>query len=218
MKDTQTYTILQEQLNFAEEAYQNKPDSDAFSYYSQCVGNLNRYIKNTRELTLGKEIRRKEGALLENLGKYNDSPSIENYEALVSSTQAISHILTLQKALAGGVGSSMALQTLSDKYPLGIKCEGVLTRQRIKEILLNSHTLPLDQVESLMIRLNMVNEGIGELTIENVKKAYADGDINIAEANKMFAALRQEKELTDDTLDDTGKLGYIERDFYESIK
>lgn len=218
MKNDKTYQLLSQEIYEAKKRYEEEGSDSGFKELTAALNNRTSYLTHSRSSRLSEILLRKEESLYDSLAIYQDDPNVENYNDLVNLTKSVAHILLLKKALVGGVGSAMALQTLGEKYPLGIGRVGKLTRKIIKEILLSAPDLPPDQIEGLISRLGVLNEGLGELSLKSIRDAYTRGDITIKEMNQMLAALRQEKELLLDGEDDMGNLGYIEKDFYDQLK
>ena len=135
----------------------------------------------------------------------------------MSSTQTLSHLLITQRALSGKPGSAMAIQSLSENYPLGMKIREKLTRAKIKDILLTTNNLTETQITNLLSKLSVLSESTGKLDIHAIQKSFEKGEITLKEMNGMLQALRQQKEILDETVDQDGKMGFVEQDIYNSV-
>lgn len=216
MKDDVKITLLA-QIEEAKEVYVKNPISTHFSIYMNALNDYEKYQTRQRTLTLNYQLDDVYILVKDAIINYNNDPNPHHYDILMSTTQTLSHLLITQRALSGKPGSAMAIQSLSENYPLGIKVRDKLTRKKIKDILLTTHNLTETQISNLLNKLSILSESPGELNVPSLQKAFENGEITLKEMNGMLHALRQQKEILDETVDQDGKMGFVEQDIYNSV-
>lgn len=217
MTDNDVKTTLLAQIEEAKTAYIQNPISVNFSVYMGTLNDYERYETRQRTLTLSHQLDEAYLLVKDAIIDYHENPTPKHYDTLMSSTQTLSHLLITQRALSGKPGSAMAIQSLSENYPLGMKVRDKLTRTKIKDILLTTNNLTETQITNLLSKLSVLSESTGKLEVQSIQKAFEKGEITLKEMNGMLHALRQQKEILDETVDQDGKMGFVEQDIYNSV-
>lgn len=216
MTDEVKNTLLA-QIEEAKEIYLQSSISVNFNAYMGALNDYEKYQTRHRTLELNNQLDDAYILVRDAIINYHNDPNPKHYDVLMSSTQTLSHLLITQRALSGKPGSAMAIQSLSENYPLGMKIRDKLTRKKIKDILLTTNNLTEVQITNLLSKLSVLSESTGLLDIKSVQQAFEKGEITLKEMNGMLHALRQQKEILDETVDQDGKMGFVEQDIYNSV-
>lgn len=211
------YEILSAKVSEAEDQYCKNPIEDNYDAYINAINAFEKYTNTDRKIQLSRLLRVKESELYKAVDAYHLNSTMRNYDKLCNVTQSVAHILILQRAISGGVGSALAIQSLSEKHPLAVGVKGKFTRNKIKNMLLSTQNLSAEQIEGLLSRLSITSEGVEKLDVKSLHSAFEKGDITLKELNQGLAALRQEQDLEDEGADMEGKLGFAPQEFYDQL-